>query len=51
MPRSEVRKLMKELSEGMPRAAADPVMLGADDEADGLAHLRIAAMKLSLNRA
>jgi len=51
MPRSEVRKIMKELSEDMPSAAFDPVMPGADDEADGLAHLRIAAMKLSLKRA
>lgn len=53
MPRSEIRKNMKELSQGMPGAALDPVMPGADDtsEFDGLAHLRAAAMKLSLNRA
>lgn len=51
MPRSEVRKLMKELSEDMPSAVSDPVMPGADDEADGLTHLLAAAMRLKLTKA
>jgi ATP-dependent protease ClpP protease subunit len=51
LPRAERRKLLKEISERTPGAASDLVMPGADDEADGLAHLRIAAMKLSLTRA
>lgn len=50
MPRSELRKLMKELAEDMPRAALEDAMPRAGEEADGLAHLRIAAMKLSLTR-
>ena len=52
MPRSEIRALMKDLSGDMPGAVPTSVMPGADDptELDGLAHLRAAAMKLSLNR-
>ena len=51
MPRADIRKLMKELSEDMPSAASEPVMPSADDtELDGLACLHAAAMKLSLNR-
>lgn len=51
MPRADIRKIMKELSEDMPRAVPDDAMPSAGDEADGLAHLRVAAMKLSLARA
>lgn len=50
MPRSEIRALMKEISQGMPSAALEDAMPRAGEEADGLAHLRIAAMKLSLTR-
>lgn len=53
MPRAEIRQLMQEFSENMPSAASEPVMPSADEtsELDGIAHLRAAAMKLSLNRA
>lgn len=50
MPRSEIRKLMKELTASMPGAAADLAMPCAGIEAEGLAHLRAAQMKLSLIR-
>jgi ATP-dependent protease ClpP protease subunit len=50
MPRAEIRKLMKELTADMPSAADDHAMPCAGIEADGLAHLRAAQMKLSLIR-
>lgn len=50
MPRSDLRRLMKELTASMPSAAGDNAMPCAGTEADGLAHLRVAAMKLSLIR-
>ncbi|MFX4083661.1 head maturation protease, ClpP-related [Sphingobium yanoikuyae] len=50
LPRSERRRLIKNFVDSKPRAAGDDAMPGAGEEADGLAHLRIAAMKLSLNR-
>ncbi len=48
MPRSEIRKNMKELSGDMPSAVADSVMPGADDFTEGLARLRAASMRLRL---
>lgn len=51
MPRSEIRALMKDISQGMPSAALEDAMPGAGDEADGFAHLMAAAMKLKLARA
>ena len=50
MPRAEYRALIKELSGDMPSAATTD-MPSAVDEVDGLNHLRLAAMKLSLKRA
>lgn len=51
MPRTEIRSLMKELSEDMPSAAPTTAMPSAGDEADGFSHLIAAAMKLKLARA
>lgn len=48
MPRAEIRKLMKELSEDMPSAASEPVMPSADNIDEGLARLRAASMRLRL---
>ena len=48
MPRAEIRKLMKELSEDMPSAASEPVMPSADSIDEGLARLRAASMRLRL---
>lgn len=50
MPRAERRALIKEITEGKPRAALDDAKPGAGDEADGLSHLIAAAMKLRLAR-
>lgn len=49
LPRSERRKLIKELSEGMPGAANRNVTPSADD--DAIDRLRLAAARLSLTRA
>ncbi len=49
LPRSERRKLIKELSEGMPGAAPQNVMPSADD--DAIDQLRLVAARLSLTRA
>ncbi|UXS00826.1 head maturation protease, ClpP-related [Agrobacterium tumefaciens] len=49
LPRSERRKLIKEISEGMPGAAPQNVMPSADD--DAIDRLRLAAARLSLTRA
>jgi ATP-dependent protease ClpP protease subunit len=53
VPRSEVRKLMKEISEGMPGAANGHAMPGAGDSAaeDGSTHLNLALARLKLARA
>jgi ATP-dependent protease ClpP protease subunit len=53
LPRSERRKLLKEISDGMPSAAADDAMPGAGDNAadDGSAHLSLALARLKLARA
>jgi len=53
MPRADVRQLMKEMVENMPSAISPEVRPSADQQSEfeGLAHLRAAAMKLSLNRA
>ena len=54
MPRSERRRIMKELTEGTPSAALRNAMPGAgdDDGADlGLDFLRLASARLSLTRA
>jgi len=53
LPRSERRKLLKEISDGMPSAAADDAMPGAGDNAadDGSAHLNLALARLKLARA
>ena len=50
MPRSEIRALMKELSEIMPGAVSEPVMPCADDFNEGLARLRAARMRIALTR-
>lgn len=51
--RSERRKLLKEITEGMPGAAKDDAMPGAGDDAadDGSAHLNLALARLKLARA
>ncbi|WP_313613421.1 head maturation protease, ClpP-related [Agrobacterium sp.] len=49
LPRSERRRLIKEISEGMPSAAPSDVMPSADD--DAIDRLRLAAARLSLTRA
>jgi ATP-dependent protease ClpP protease subunit len=49
LPRSERRRLIKEISEGMPSAAPSNVMPSADN--DAIDRLRLAAARLSLTRA
>ncbi|WP_185982827.1 head maturation protease, ClpP-related [Aureimonas mangrovi] len=49
LPRSERRRLMKEITGGTPGAAAETVMPSADD--DAVDRLRLAAARLSLTRA
>ena len=51
VPRAERRALIKEITEGTPRATFGVTPRADETELDGLAHLRAAAMKLSLNRA
>ncbi|KQY31796.1 head maturation protease, ClpP-related [Rhizobium sp. Root483D2] len=53
VPRSERRKLLREISEGMPGAAKDDAMPGAGDHAvdDGSTHLSLALARLKLARA
>jgi len=53
MPRSEIRKLMKELSSDTPSAAAEDAMLRAGEAAvdDGTTGLSLALARLKLTRA
>lgn len=53
VPRSERRRLLKELSEGMPGAASEDAKPGAGDDAadDGSAYLGLALARLKLARA
>jgi ATP-dependent protease ClpP protease subunit len=53
VPRSEVRKLMKEISEGMPGAANGHAMPGAGEPAaeDSSTHLSLALARMKLARA
>lgn len=48
VPRAERRRLLKELTGGMPGAAPEDAMPGAGDCDEGMAHLRAAAMRLHL---
>ncbi len=49
LPRSERRRLLKEIADGKPSAASGPVTPGADE--DAIDRLRVAAARLSLTRA